>query len=273
MIKGMTGFGSTEISSTQIKGMVEVKSVNHRYLDIGYFLPPGFSLFEDKIRQIIQKKTSRGRISVIVKVSLKEPPTVSFNKKVIQTYLKKEKNLKKEFGLTGELNLSELMKMPGVVEVKETDINVNVLWPSVEKALNRSLNSLITMRKREGSSIVADTRKQLSYMSLEIKKIKAREKKVLIQKKKGLNTEEFESCQKSIDVNEELSRLLHHVKEFGLMLKSNLSAGKKLDFIAQEMQREANTVGSKLQDKMVSNSVITLKSKIEKLREQAQNIE
>ncbi|MDD3374177.1 MAG: YicC family protein [Candidatus Omnitrophica bacterium] len=273
MIKGMTGFGSAEISSGATKGIVEVKSVNHRYLDVGYFLPPGFMLLEDKIRKLVQKDIFRGRISIVMKITKKEAPTVSFNKKVIQTYLKQEKNLKKEFGLSGDLSLGELIRLPGVVDVQETDVNASTLWPAVEKAITKALASLVKMRKREGLSIAKDVKSQLSLMSLQIKKIQLREKQVLFLNKKKMDSEEFESYQKSIDVNEEISRLAHHVVEFQLFLKSNGAVGKKLDFIAQEMQRETNTIGSKIQDKIVSNSVISLKSKIEKLREQAQNVE
>ena len=273
MIKGMTGFGSAEISSGATKGIVEVKSVNHRYLDVGYFLPPGFMILEDKLRKLVQKNVLRGRISIVMKITRKEAPTVSFNKKIIQTYLKQERSLKKEFGLLGDLSLGGLIRLPGVVDVKETDINASALWLAVEKATKAALASLVRMRKREGMSIVKDVKSQLSLMSLQIKKIKAREKQLLSQNKKRMDSEDFESYQKGIDVNEEISRLSHHVVEFQLFLKSNMAVGKKLDFIAQEMQRETNTIGSKMQDKIVSNSVISLKSKIEKLREQAQNIE
>ena len=273
MIKGMTGFGSAEISSGSTKCTVEIKSVNHRYLDIGYFLPPGFMLLEDKIRQLVQKNVLRGRISIVMKITKKEAATVSFNKKIIQTYLKQERSLKKEFGLSGSLSLGELIRLPGVVDVQEIDINASALWPAVDKAIKVALLSLVKMRKREGMSIIKDVKSQLSHMLLQINKIKAREKKMLSQSKKRLDAEEFESYQNGIDVNEEISRLSHHIVEFQLLLKSKVAVGKKLDFIAQEMQRETNTVGSKMQDKIVSNAVISIKSKIEKLREQAQNIE
>lgn len=273
MIKGMTGFGSTEFSCGSTKGIIETKSVNHRYMDIGYFLPPGFMLLEDKIRKLVQKKVLRGRISVVMKITKKEAPSVFFNKKVIQTYLKQERSLKKEFGLSGSLSLGELIRLPGVVDVSETDVNASAIWPTVNKSIVSALNSLVKMRKSEGASIATDVKKQLSRMSLQIKKIKAREKQILSRAKKSLAREEFESCQNSLDINEEISRLSHHIAEFRSFLKGDTTVGKKLDFIAQEMQREANTIGSKMQDKIVSNAVIALKSKIEKLREQAQNIE
>jgi len=129
------------------------------------------------------------------------------------------------------------------------------------------------MRKREGRSLCADVTDKLRRMLLEIKKIQRRAQEILKEKKGKLTNEEFSSFQKSNDVNEELSRLIHYIEEFKLLLKTDIAVGKKLDFIAQEMQRETNTVGSKLQDKIVSSAVIALKSKIEKIREQSQNIE
>ena len=129
------------------------------------------------------------------------------------------------------------------------------------------------MRRSEGRSLAADVANQLKRMTLQTKKIQKKAKFILNEKKKKLTNEEFRSLQRSSDVNEEVTRLLHYIDEIKPLLKGKISVGKKIDFIAQEMQRETNTIGSKLQDKVVSNAVIALKSKIEKIREQAQNIE
>lgn len=273
MIKGMTGFSSVEISCGAMKAVLEIRSVNHRYLDVAYFLPLGFTSCEDRMRQLIQRSIARGRVTVSMKIVKKQEPTITFNKSVVKAYLKREKEIKKEFGLKGTLILSDLIKMPGVVEVQDVEPKANVLWPTIEKAMGKALHLLIAMRLREGKSIVKDIQKQLNRMSLEINMIRTKEKEILSSKKQKLNTEEFESYQKSIDVNEELARLSHHIDEVKRLFKSTEAVGKKIDFVAQEMQREANTTGSKLQDKVVSSAVITLKSSIEKVREQAQNIE
>ena len=129
------------------------------------------------------------------------------------------------------------------------------------------------MRQREGRSLIADMNKLLNLMLLQTKKIRMRSGIILKEKRKLLTDEEFSSFQKGADINEELSRLIHHIEEFRILLRSDIAVGKKLDFIAQEMQRETNTIGSKLQDKVVSNAVIALKSKVEKIREQSQNVE
>lgn len=273
MIKGMTGFSSVEISQGAVKAVVEIRSVNHRYLDIVYFLPIGFTSLEDKIRQVIQKNLTRGRVTVAMKITKKQEPVLNFNKSVVQAYLRREKEIKKEFGLQGDLTLSDLIRLPGVVEVHDVEPKADMLWNAVEKGTLKALNLLTAMRLREGKSITKDITQQMNRMSLGINTIRSKEKEILAQQKGKLSAEEFESFQNGIDVNEELSRLAHHIEETKRLLKSKESVGKRIDFIAQEMQREANTVGSKLQDKVVSSAVISLKSNIEKLREQAQNIE
>jgi len=273
MIKGMTGFSSVEISCGEMKAVLEIRSVNHRYLDVAYFLPLGFTSCEDRMRQLIQKIITRGRVTVSMKIVKKQEPTITFNKSVVKAYLRREKEIKKEFGLKGTLILSDLIRLPGVVEVQDVEPKASMLWPAIEKAMAKALSLLIVMRLREGKSIVYDIQTQLGRMSLGINMIRAKEKEILSHKKQKLTIEEFESYQKSIDVNEELSRLSHHIEEVRRLFKNKEAVGKRIDFIAQEMQREANTIGSKLQDKVVSSTVIALKSSIEKVREQAQNIE
>ncbi|MFT7538933.1 MAG: hypothetical protein ACI9F2_001084, partial [Lysobacterales bacterium] len=179
----------------------------------------------------------------------------------------------KQFKLKNDLTLSDLVKLPGVLEAKETFVNPDDLWPAIEKSLKRATTALVAMRKREGRSLHADVVDKLKLMTVNTKKITDRSKIILKAKKKELNDEEFQSFQKSNDINEELSRLDHYIAEVKKLLKSCNSVGKRIDFIAQELQRETNTIGSKLQDRIVSNAVISLKSKIEKIREQAQNIE
>lgn len=273
MIKGMTGYGSQDFSSGKIKGSVEIKSLNHRYLDISYYLPPGFTWVENKIRDLLAQKIERGRVTVAVKITHKPSGVSAFNQEAARAYLKYAKIFKKELGVKGELSLSDLIQLPGVVDSKEAVLDTDNVWPGIEKSLAGALNGLLEMRRREGKSLAADIHTQLKRMLLQIKQIQSRAKIILAEKKKILSQEEFSSVQKSSDVNEELARMAHHIEELKLLLKSDAAMGKKIDFIAQEMQRETNTIGSKLQDKVVSHAVIAVKSKIEKIREQSQNIE
>ena len=273
MIKGMTGFGSASFSSGKIKGALEIKTVNHRYLDIVFYLPPGFASAEDKIRQAIGKAIDRGRITVSVKITERPHVALSFNKDVVDEYLKYAKILQKEYKVVNDLSLSDLIRLPGVVEAREMVVDSEGLWPAIEKGLQRALNSLLQMRTREGRSLSADISGLLRRMQLQLTAIRKRAEIDLKEKKKLLSNEEFSSYQKSNDISEEIIRSSHYIDEVKLLLKAGVGIGKKLDFVAQEMQRETNTIGSKLQDKIVANAVIALKSKIEKLREQAQNIE
>lgn len=273
MIKGMTGFGNATFTLKQIKGQLEIKSQNHRYFDIAFYLPSGFAAVEDKMRQLLEQDLRRGRVTLSLRITQKPSLNISFNKMVIKEYLRQSKALRQEFDLKNDLGLADLIKMPGVVETSEVLIEVGELWPAIEKGLIRSIKSVAMMRQREGKSMTADMRDVLRRMTAQIKMIKDRIKDILSEKKKFLTVDEFTSFQKSNDVNEEVSRLAHFVDEFKGLLTSNVSVGKKLDFVAQEMQRETNTIGSKVQDKIVSNAVIALKSKIEKLREQSQNVE
>lgn len=273
MIKGMTGFGTAMFSINGVKGVIEVKSLNNRYLDANYYMPNGYNSLENKMRGLVQKMVERGRITIAMRILERPCQKVTLNKGVVKEHLKHAKLLSREFKLSNDLTLSDLIRLPGVLDVQEMDVSPDKLWPAVEKALKRSITSVVAMRKREGRSLSTDVKEKLKQMTANTKKISVRSKVILGKKKKALSDEEFQSFQKSNDINEELSRLDHYIFEIKKLLKSTSSVGKRIDFIAQEMQRETNTIGSKLQDRIVSNAVISMKSKIEKIREQAQNIE
>lgn len=273
MIKGMTGFGSAQLMWKKVKLVAEVKSLNHRYFDIAFYLPGGFGSLESKIQQIAQKYIERGRVTVSIKIAQKPSQDIVVNKEVVRKYLRYAKDMAREFHLENDLRLSDVVKLPGAVETRESFLDPEVIWPAVEKNLQRAFQGLDQMRQREGRSLAADISDNLKQMTQQIKKIKMRSKVVLRERHKELTVEEFGAFQKGCDVNEEISRLEHYIQEARALLKSGVAAGKKTDFIAQEMQRETNTIGSKLQDKVVIGAVVTLKSKIEKVREQAQNIE
>lgn len=273
MIKGMTGFGQAQLSAGKIKALIEIKSVNHRYLDVNYFLPVGFGSVENKIRQMVQKELHRGRVTVSMKITEKETAAAALNKDAVRMHLKNVRRLKKEFDIKGELSLPDLVRLPGVLEAKDELVKPLSIWPALEKCFRKAISGVVVMRRSEGRSLAADINDKLRRMSLQVKKIQAKARSILTEKKKRLTVEEFRSFQRGSDVNEEISRLLHYIEEIKPLLKGKIAVGKKIDFIAQEMQRETNTIGSKLQDKVVSTAVIALKSKIEKIREQAQNIE
>lgn len=273
MIKGMTGFGFAQIETNKAKISVEIKTVNHRYLDISFYLPIGFGSLESKIRQIVAKELERGRVTISVKIIPQQTQTIFLNKEIVRTHLKYAAQIKKEFGLKNDLSLSDIIRLPGVLEIKENLLDADSLWPLLDKGMKKAIHGVVIMRNSEGKSLTVDLATQLKNMSAKVVIIQKRAKQSLAEAKPKMTDEEFRSFQKGTDVNEELSRLAHYIDEMKGLLKNGTSVGKKIDFIAQEMQRETNTIGSKLQDKVVANAVISLKSKIEKIREQSQNIE
>lgn len=273
MIRGMTGFGVAQFSYGKIKGTIEVKSVNHRFFDLAFYLPVGFGVVEGKIRDVLSKSLIRGRVTVSLKIQERPGQQAVFNEDLIHEYLKHAKSIEKKYRLTNNLTLADLIRMPGVVDVRDVVVDPATLWTAIERALKLAVKSLEVMRAREGKSLVVDISDKLKKMTNRLKAIEKRSLEILRNRQKNLKPEEFSSFQKSIDVNEEIARFHHYIEEMRLLLKDGKQAGKKLDFIAQEMQRETNTLGSKLQDDLVTNAVIALKSKIEKIREQANNIE
>jgi len=273
MITGMTGFGAREITFGRIKGVVEIKTVNHRYLDVAFYLPVGFSSLEDKIQKIIASRMKRGRVTVSVKITDRPHTNIILNQEAVKRYLDFAKELGHKHHIKNDITVADIMRMPGVVEAKEVFVQAADLWPNLEKSLQKAVAGVVAMRAREGKSLSVDINGQLTRMLGQITNIKKRIKTLLSDSKSKMGADEFSSYQKSNDINEELARLAHYIDEAKMLLRQKDGSGKKLDFIAQEMQRETNTIGSKVQDKEVAAAVIAIKSKVEKIREQSNNVE
>jgi len=273
MITGMTGFGAGEVTLGKIKGIVEVKTVNHRYLDLAFYLPVGFSSLEDKIQKIVAGQIKRGRITVSVKITDRPHTNIVLNQEAVKRYLDFAKALGQKHHIKNDITVADIMRLPGVVEAKEVFVQAGDLWPVLEKSLQKAVAGVVTMRRREGKALSADINDQLKRMLMQISHIKSRIGALLKDSKSKMTSDEFSSYQKSNDINEEISRLSHYIDEAKMLLRQVEGSGKKLDFIAQEMQRETNTIGSKVQDKEVAAAVIAIKSKVEKIREQSNNVE
>jgi len=273
MITGMTGFGAGEITWGKIKGIVEVKTVNHRYLDVAFYLPVGFSSLEDKIQKIVASQIKRGRVTVSVKITDRPQTNILLNQEAVKRYLDFAKELGRKHHIKNDITVADIMRFPGVVEAKEVFVQAADLWPALEKSLHKAVAGMVVMRRREGKALSVDINGQLKRMQLQISLIKNRTSALLKESKNKLTADEFSSYQKSNDIHEEIARLAHYIDEARKLLKQGDGSGKKLDFIAQEMQRETNTIGSKVQDKVVAAAVIAIKSKVEKIREQSNNVE
>jgi uncharacterized protein (TIGR00255 family) len=273
MIKGMTGFG---LAQRQFFGggfNLEIKSLNHKFLDLVFHLPSSFSMLEDKIKKEIQRKIKRGRVVVSVTFSMPPRQKVVLNKSLAREYYDVLKSLSRQLGLTDSIKISDIVNLSGVVEIQHPRIAPS-FWPKIKSALNEALENLLQMREAEGVSIYKDLHNKLNRIQDILLLIPHRAKFIVTQKVKTLSKEELPLFLKSSDINEEITRLKYHISNFKNKLKKKKSAvGKELDFIAQELQREINTVGAKLPDTQITSGVIKIKDLIEKIREQLQNVE
>lgn len=275
MIKSMTGFGS---SQAQVIGAgkinIQIRSSNHKFLDTVLHLPEGVLFLEENIKKEIQAKIKRGRITCVMNILGGLTSSVFINKGLLKNYLLSLKNIKEQFHIKDELSINTLIHLPGVLSLAENQISKTQIWPRVKILITQALDDLEKMRRKEGRALYAylKTRAQKLRRNLEI--IKIRFKKVVKEKLTLIKTdEERSSFLKDTDITEEVERLTFHIKNFTSKLSGDGSIGKELDFIAQEMQREVNTIGAKCPDIVISTQVVGVKSQIEKIREQLQNIE
>lgn len=276
MINSMTGFG-TATSTVPTLGRVslEIRSTNHRFLDIILHLPEGCMHWEEGLRNLISKRIKRGH--VICKLEVVNLPAKNFvlNKHLLKKYYLSLTQISRQLHLKQGVSLDALMELPGIWITNSTS-SLRTYWPMIKGLAEKALDRLMQKRQKEGRAIYSDLEAKLLRLNEAIKTIRVRFKKVITQRLSLFNTdEEKNSFLKSSDINEELVRLSFHLKNLTSQLrsKSERAVGKELDFILQEMQRETNTIGAKSIDALISGKVVGIKSDIEKMREQIQNIE
>jgi uncharacterized protein (TIGR00255 family) len=292
MIKSMTGFGKGEVRFPGGQIIAEIKTVNHKFFDASLKMPETIAPFEDRIKDVLQKRINRGKVNVtiIYENSGAKDEVIAINRKLAKSYYAGIVGLKKALGLTEPIGLKELISLPGVINYEATQESLTVLWPKIDKALSSALAALITDREKEGVALHKDFIKRISAIDKMLSEIKSnshlsiKEYKERFEKKVKLLTSGHKIDQgrlemevaifaKNIDISEEITRLKNHLANFRRTLGVNGEAGKKIDFIAQELHREINTIGSKASDFKIARNVIEIKSEIEKIREQAKNIE
>ncbi len=293
-IKSMTGFGRGEEQSPYGKITVEIKTLNHKNLSVTCNPFNGFFLLEEKVKRIFQGKLFRGKVFVRVMRAgtpgSRDLHKVEVRENVAREYLSKINKTRKALGVGGEVQITDLLALPGVVEVAQ-DRKEDVLWAPIRKAAQKALVNLLDYRASEGSRLAKDFSKRLDYIKKEIKGVKKFDKQSITEYRKKLNRSirdlagnveldkgrietEVALFAKNCDIAEEITRLEGHLTAYkDTMRKVKTDAGKKLDFIAQEMQREVNTIGAKANDFRISKAVINMKSEIEKIREQVKNVE
>jgi uncharacterized protein (TIGR00255 family) len=275
MIKGMTGFGRAQ---ERIKGIgrasVELRSTNHKFLEMVAHLPEGLLSLEDKIKNEIGSKIKRGRVTCAVNFFEGVAPFLLMNKPLIKDYLGLIKCARKEFCINDNISINTLINLPGVLSLSQAKSSAPRIWPRIKPLVRKALDDLTNMRTREGKAVYKFLKRRADSLECDISIIEKKFKKLISNKLALMSTvEERSGFLKTSDITEELERLEFHIKNFKHKLLSTDPVGKELDFIAQEMLREANTLGAKSFDKMISGRVIQVKSQIEKIREQVQNIE
>ncbi len=293
MLRSMTGFGRAETAAKNGKIQVEIRTVNHRFFEVSSRLPENFQIFEDKLRTEIAKKVKRGKInlSVVYDNQQKSGPKLIINKDLAHKYKKLLLDLKHSLGSKDEINFSQIISFPGVISVEEQPREETRLWPHIKSALDKALSSLVKMREDEGKRLVADILKRKALISRSLAVIEHRSKLTvreyrghLLKKIKELSSGkitldkgrielEVALFAKNSDITEEVTRIRSHLKGLVEALYQQDEVGRKLDFIAQELHREINTVGQKTNDYKIAQLAIAVKGEIEKIREQIQNIE
>lgn len=292
MIKSMTGFGRCENHQGDRKFTVEMKAVNHRYFDVNIKMPKKFSFFEAAIRNTLKNYIQRGKVDVFITYEdyTDTNYALKYNENVAQEYLKYYQQMAEKFHLENDMTVSMLGKCPEVFTLEEQDINEEEIWSALEKALVGASKQFVESRIREGEALKTDLLEKLDHMRENVEKVELRypdivkeyreklEEKVKellgdAQIDEGRLATEVVLFSDKICTDEETVRLKSHIDSMKTTLIEGGSVGRKLDFIAQEMNREANTILSKANDLETSNIAIDLKTEIEKVREQIQNIE
>ena len=287
----MTGYGVGRLKAEDGECLVEIKSLNNKYCDINIKNNFQSLEIEQKMEKLIKNRVSRGKVNILVKVEnhgLTEEK-IMLNEDVADSCYKNLKILKKKYKLKDEISIDSMLKFKDVFKIVKEEESAKI-WPLVEKATNLALDSLLKMRGKEGKVLVADIRKRIRKIQKLIDKIEKYSKsspldykdKFLSKIKKlteGLNVDEgrieLEAAifTEKTDITEEIIRLKSHLIQFDDLLNSEESAGRKMDFLTQEINREVNTIGSKTNDMEITSLVVLVKSELEKIREQARNIE
>jgi len=288
----MTGFGRGETNSDVLKINIEMKSVNHRYCEIVLHMPRSMNVLEDGIKRVIQEKIGRGRIDVFVNlhISSSDRTKVKVDETLAASYIQAVKELKEKLPLTGETTVTELLQLPGVFSLEESEVDIEQWWPDIRAALEQARAGLMDMRLREGDRLAADIQARSVRIAAFVDQIEQRSPVVVEEYRERLRQRlhdlldsgtldparldaEVVLLAERSSIAEEIVRLKSHLVQLGDDLELDTPVGRKLDFLLQEFNREINTISSKSSDLTINRTVVEVKSELEKIREQIQNIE
>ena len=292
MIKSMTGFGRCEFTDEKRKFTVELKSVNHRYLDVNIKMPKKLNFFESSIRALLKEYIDRGKVDVYITYEdyTEDNYALKYNSALAAQYLDYLNRMAEEFSLENDIRVSNLSRYPDVLVMEEQDVDEKELWDGLERALRGACEQFVASRIKEGESLKVDLIDKLDHMISYVDFIEKRSPQIMEEYRKRLEDKikeilgdrqmddgriatEVTIYADKVCVDEETVRLRSHINTTKDTLLEGGSIGRKLDFIAQEMNREANTILSKANNIEISDTGINLKTSIEKVREQIQNIE
>ena len=292
MIKSMTGFGRSEISEGQRKISVEMKSVNHRYLEAGIKMPKKLNVFEARIRDVLKQYANRGKIDIFISYEdlTENKIMLKYNSDIAAEYMDIFNKMAEQFDMKNDVTIAGLSRYPEVITMEDIPVDEDELWHFIEKAVRQACEQFVNARITEGENLKKDLLDKLDNMAEVVAFIENRSPEIMKEYRNKLENKVAELLNDTtidenriateviiyadkICVDEETVRLKSHIDHAKKCLSEDGGIGRKLDFIAQEMNREANTILSKANDIDISNKAIELKTEIEKVREQIQNIE
>jgi uncharacterized protein (TIGR00255 family) len=293
MIRSMTGFGRA--ASEEIGGRsfsVEIKSINHRYLDLNVRMPRSMISLEERVRKFIGEKLSRGKVDIFINYANyeKQDLAAKFNKALGDSYVKCLEEIRDAYNVRDDISVSLIARFPDVIYVEESEEDIEEIWQLLLSTLKKGVDMLIAMREREGDKLKEDIIKKCEIIKDNLNTIEDRSPRIVAQYKQKLSERIKDLLDEAVidenrlslevaifadksSIDEEITRLNSHIIQVRETLKSEEPVGRKLDFLVQEMNREANTIASKANDLEITNFALNIKNEIEKIREQIQNIE
>ncbi|MBW2491934.1 MAG: YicC family protein [Deltaproteobacteria bacterium] len=293
MMKSMTAYASVEKTAGGVSVSTEIRSYNSRYLDVSLRIMHGYSVLEEKIKALIIEKIARGRIEVSLQINDGSDEAYNFEVNVpkAKAYYDRLVQLKEQLGLHSEITVDLLIKEDGIIQTVETDRDMDAVWPVVKDCFYEALNNLVEMRKKEGEFIALDITGRINRIEKNVDLIEKESSDLLNYYQQRLKerivaltrgvveidperiTQEAAFLADKSDISEEIVRVASHIKQFRTIMRSEEPAGRKLNFLLQELHREFNTMGSKTEKAHVSHTIVDVKSDLEKIREQLQNVE
>lgn len=291
-MNSMTGYGMGERSTENFNCKIEIKSVNNRYCDIQVRIPKAMLALEEIIRREIKKKISRGKVDVYINYQVfgSDSTDLSVDRGLVEKYVNELNSIQEEFDISGFLDINTIPKLQGVFELNPGTLDMDKINEPFMGALDDAISGFVEMRKNEGENLKADLKEKLETLKPHVEFLKKSAPELLDQNLKNFldrfhtlaEGEEYDQARLTTEltimsdklcIDEEITRIASHMAQFNDIMESNDPIGRKLDFLLQELNREVNTIGSKTSDLPVTNHVVEMKSIIEQMREQVQNIE